>query len=112
MRGLHFALWVLLLAVLFQVSSWQAQKAHAWLDGASAISLQLSASRDADAPEESSEEPSLADPLLDDSFTPAALPSGLSGFAARVVSGWCAREGGGLSQGRLPLDALFKPPRA
>jgi hypothetical protein len=111
MRWLHITLWVLLLAVLFQVSSWQAQKAHSWLDSPSTVSVQFSTSGDTDASGEGSEEPSQADPLLDDTFTPAALPSGLIGFAARVVGGWCARVGGGLSPGRSPSDGLFKPPR-
>jgi len=103
--GWLLRLWVLLLAVLLQIGTGQAQ-----VNGAPVgdyEDLPAAVSGEAEAPEEMGGKSS----PVDEAFEPGWLASGLASFHGQVRPGSGHLCRGGLSAGRPASGTPFKPPR-
>lgn len=104
MPSLVLRLWVIMLAVLFQVGSWQPPAPSMSFSAA----VPLPEVGDFDAPEESSEEPS----AVDDTGGADVAATGAANWGIPAAGGGWHPWAAGLAPGFPPTDTPFKPPRA
>jgi len=108
MPSLVLRLWVILLAVLFQASSWSTE---AYSSASAAVAPPLVAddgARDCEAPEDGSEELSAVDDSSGSDVVPAGVPNWCNPPVGARGYAWVD----GLAPGGPPADTPFKPPRA
>jgi len=107
MPSLVLRLMVLLLAVLFQASSWQAEAYPSVGLGVTAPLVADEGDRDCDAPEDCSEELSAVDDSSGSDVVTSSVPNWSSPLASAGGYAWVD----GLPPGGPPTETPFKPPR-
>jgi hypothetical protein len=124
MSALVLRLWVLLLAILFQVSNWNAAaqfwaNAAVWLargaaetdggrDESRGSDSRDRPARDWEMPEDGTKELTAVDDVAGNDGVPAEFPSCCNPAPCDCGYAWAD----GLSPGGAPPDVPFKPPRA